>query len=188
MRIKRKLPTRHLAENESNCMGDENNEATGIVATTAILNAPVPNEIENIEQTANVMDNGNGSVPGVDTQEQIGDSVIKKKKKVTKPKRKEAPIDVTFKTYLDDSKFRFDPHKKPDTLLGAVDLRGFTLDNTNKKPTLDDVKALNNSNFVESQTNYNQGLMEFKEELKIPTSIEQKEILAQETSEQKKGI
>ena len=62
------------------------------------------------------------------------------------------------------------------------------MESTNKKPTPEDVKALNNSDFLELQTGYKKGIKVFQESLKIPTAIEQEEILAKEISEQKKGI
>ena len=93
---------------------------------------------------------------------------------------------MTYKTYLDESKSRFDPSKKPDTLLGALDLRGFTLESTCKKPTPEDIKALNNTEFLKSQTDFNKSIKLFQNTLNIPLVIEQEEMIANETSKQKK--
>ena len=50
--------------------------------------------------------------------------------------------------------------KKPPSLLDAVDLWDYTLEGDNSKPTTDDDKNLYNTDCLETQTDFDKGLIE----------------------------
>ena len=67
-------------------------------------------------------------------------------------------------------------------MLGAVDLRSYTLEGTNQKPTIEDVKKLNNTDMIETQKNFKKGLAETIQFIGIPSDERIEEEIANQKS------
>ena len=88
---------------------------------------------------------------------------------------------MSYKQYLDDKKFGFDSQRKP-VLLGACDLRGYTLDGTDKPPEQVDAMRFNNTEFSIEQTHLNKAIKMFEKTMDIKTKVQHDKDLAKITN------
>ena len=90
-------------------------------------------------------------------------------------------VDVSYKQYLDDKKFGFDIQRKP-ILLGACNLRGYTLNGSDKPQEKEDVMCLNNEDFSAVQTNLNKAIKMFQKSMDIKSQSDHDQEIAKITN------
>ena len=90
-------------------------------------------------------------------------------------------VDVSYKWYLDDKKFGFDSQRKP-ALLGACNLRGYTLDGSDKPPEQMDFMRLSNTEFSNEQTHLNKAIKMFENSMEIISQSDHNKELAKITN------
>src|SRR5688572_6543407 len=88
--------------------------------------------------------------------------------KLSKNKATVAKKVPKWSKYIDKDGSAFLPTKPEGK--GAINLLNYTIGDEKRKPDLDDVKKLNNTDFTTGQTNLTMGISEFMQNYELPTA------------------